>query len=103
MRFNLLIIFLIFLSALGCGQKPVTPENTAAASTSANSTAAPKSLEVTTAAALERSLPHSIEVTGNLEGQEEITVSSEVEGNIAEVFFDLGSYVKAGEKLVTLD
>jgi membrane fusion protein (multidrug efflux system) len=60
-------------------------------------------LEVSTAPVIERSLTSSLELTGNLEGQEEITVSSEIDGKVSEMYIDLGTYIKKGDKLFSLD
>lgn len=65
---------------------------------------APKQIiEVETATAESRELPSYLEATGNLTGDEQSDVAAVVGGRIAEVRFDIGSFVKKGDLLVKLD
>lgn len=60
-------------------------------------------IEVETATAESRELPSYLEATGNLTGDEQSDVAAVVGGRIAEVRFDIGSFVKKGDLLVKLD
>ena len=60
-------------------------------------------IEVETAIAESRELPSYLEATGNLTGDEQSDVAAVVGGRIAEVRFDIGSFVKKGDLLVKLD
>lgn len=60
-------------------------------------------LEVSTVPVVERNLSNALELNGTLEGQEEVIVSSELDGKISEMYIDLGSYIKKGDKLFSLD
>ena len=60
-------------------------------------------IEVETAIAESRELPSYLEATGNLTGDEQSDVAAVVGGRIAEVKFDIGSFVKKGDLLVKLD
>ena len=66
-------------------------------------TTAPTSISVTTSSVIERSLSSALELTGTLEGQEEVIISSELDGKLSSMHIDLGSYVKKGDKLFSLD
>ncbi len=98
---KLLILTMIISLILSACQRSQTP---AQADTSTNQTAAlPTVLDVSTAPTIERNLSSSLELTGTLEGQEEVIVSSEIDGKISEMYIDLGSYIKKGDKLFSLD
>lgn len=99
MKRNLIYMFVLLTALIACKQQPVVNKT----ETVNNTTTPAPATEVSTTTVIERAVNNSIEVTGTLEGQEEVTVSSEVEGTIAEINFDLGTYVKAGDLLVSLD
>lgn len=60
-------------------------------------------IEIEAASAESRELPSYLEATGNLTGDEQSDVAAVVGGRIAEVRFDIGSFVKKGDLLVKLD
>jgi membrane fusion protein, multidrug efflux system len=65
--------------------------------------ATPKTLEVTTAAAIKRELPQFFEATGSLAGDEQTDVAPQTSGKVVEVGVDIGSAVRRGQMLVKLD
>lgn len=94
-----LILLLPLLLFTAC--QPSQPQaNTSQASVL---TTAPTSISVTTSSVIERSLSSALELNGTLEGQEEVIVSSELDGKLSSMHIDLGSYVKKGDKLFSLD
>lgn len=64
---------------------------------------APKTVEVTTAAAIKRDLPQFFEATGSLAGDQQTDVAPQTSGKVVEVGVDIGSPVKRGQMLVKLD
>jgi len=74
-------------------------------SDSSNTSSVPSApiIEVETAKVISDELPTYLEVTGNLSGDEQSDVAPAIGGKIAEVRFDIGSFVKKGELLVRLD
>jgi len=66
-------------------------------------TATPKVVDVTTAAAIRRDLPEFIEATGSLAGDEQTDVAPQTSGKVVEVGVDIGSAVRRGQMLVKLD
>jgi len=66
-------------------------------------TATTKTVEVTTAAAIQRDLPQFFEATGSLAGAEQTDVAPQTAGKVVEVGVDIGSPVKRGQILVKLD
>lgn len=78
----------------GCG---------ASANTAANANAEPQVIDVKTAQAVVKPIPTYIEATGNLASDAQTDVAPAVAGKIAEVNFDIGSYVNQGDVLVRLD
>ncbi|MEW6730021.1 MAG: efflux RND transporter periplasmic adaptor subunit [Acidobacteriota bacterium] len=97
---TLLLLLLCCLTACS-GQR--TAETAATSTVGVQAASTPVALEVSTSEVVERAVTRTVEINGTLEGQEEITVSSEVEGTIRQVNFDLGSYVKVSDALITLD
>lgn len=96
-----LILLLPLLLFTACQRsEPPAQANTSQASVLAT---APTSISVTSSSVIERSLSSALELTGTLEGQEEVIVSSELDGKISSMHIDLGSYVKKGDKLFSLD
>jgi multidrug efflux pump subunit AcrA (membrane-fusion protein) len=68
-----------------------------------DSTATPKIVEVTTAAAISRELPQFFEATGSLAGAEQTDVAPQTTGKVIAVGVDIGSAVRRGQMLVQLD
>jgi HlyD family secretion protein len=96
-----LILLLPLLFFTSCQRsEPPAQANTSQASILATT---PTSISVTTSSIIERSLSSALELTGTLEGQEEVIVSSELDGKLSSMHIDLGSYVKKGDKLFSLD
>jgi RND family efflux transporter MFP subunit len=83
------------LLSAACGSRINT------ANTNANNQ--PQIIDVTTAQAAVKQIPTYFEATGNLAGDEQTDVAPAVAGKIAEVNFDVGSYVQKGSVLVRLD
>jgi multidrug efflux pump subunit AcrA (membrane-fusion protein) len=69
----------------------------------AEATAAPESVEVSTAPAVGRELPRHIEATGSLAADVSTDVAPTTGGKVVGVGFDLGSFVRQGQPLVRLD
>lgn len=90
--FNLLGVIAIVVTGCGGG-------------TSANSNKAPETpiVDVTTVQAVVRPIPTYFEATGNLASDAQTDVAPAVAGKIAEVNFDIGSYVNKGDVLIRLD
>lgn len=65
--------------------------------------AAPKVVEVTTAAAIKRDLPQFFEATGSLAGDQQTDVAPQTSGKVVAVGVDIGSAVRRGQMLVKLD
>lgn len=66
-------------------------------------TATPKVVDVTTAAAIQRELPEFFEATGSLAGDQQTDVAPQTAGKVVEVGVDIGSPVRRGQMLVKLD
>lgn len=88
---------LLLLATLGCSQSE-TPADAAAAKPAV---LAPKQVEVI--AASRQPWPRTISVQGALLADEDAVIGSKLAGRVAAVAVDLGSIVKKGEVLVTLD
>src|SRR6185503_2883920 len=101
----LFLLFISLISLAGCSSQKPGAESTSSSTVAAQTTKSQQSasLDVSVAEAVERSMNRTVEIMGSLEGQEEMTVSSEIDEKIDEVYFDFGTYVKAGDKLVSLD
>ncbi len=95
----ILLLPLLFFTACQRSEPPAQA-NTSQASVLAT---ASTSISVTTSSVIERSLSSALELTGTLEGQEEVIISSELDGKLSSMHIDLGSYVKKGDKLFSLD
>ena len=67
------------------------------------SSSTPKTVEVTTAAAISRELPSFFEATGSLAGDEQTDVAPQTSGKVVEVGVDIGSAVRRGQMIVRLD
>lgn len=77
--------------------------SSANSATTANANNQPAIVDVTTAQAVIKPIPTYIEATGNLASDAQTDVAPAVSGKIAEVNFDIGSYVSQGDVLVRLD
>ena len=89
---------LLLLATLGCGQEAATLADAAAAKPAV---VAPKQVEVV--AATRESWPRTVSVQGALLADEDAVIGSKLAGRVATIAVDLGSIVKKGEPLVTLD
>ena len=69
----------------------------------ANANTQPTTVDVTTAQAIVKPIPTYFEATGNLASDAQTDVAPTVAGKIAQVNFDVGSYVQKGDVLVRLD
>lgn len=99
MRSYFPIFALVILSAAvlsGCGSN-------ANSATVSNSNIQAAVVDVKTERAVIRPIPTYIEATGNLASDAQTDVAPAVSGKIAEVNFDIGSYVNQGDVLVRLD
>ncbi|HEV7701387.1 MAG TPA: efflux RND transporter periplasmic adaptor subunit [Pyrinomonadaceae bacterium] len=68
-----------------------------------NANSQPTVVDVTTTQAIVKPIPTYFEATGNLASDESTDVAPNVAGKIAEVNFDVGSFVQRGSVLVRLD
>ncbi|MEP6848134.1 MAG: efflux RND transporter periplasmic adaptor subunit [Acidobacteriota bacterium] len=99
MRNRKAIIFtLLLLSAFGGGGACRRSDG----STNSSNTQ-PTTVDVTTAQAIVKPIPTYFEATGNLASDAQTDVAPTVAGKIAQVNFDVGSYVQKGDVLVRLD
>jgi len=89
---------LLLLATLGCGEEAATLADAAAAKPAV---VAPKQVEVV--AAIRQACPRTVSVQGALLADEDAVVGSKLAGRVEAVTVDLGSIVKKGEPLVTLD
>ena len=89
------LIAVSVLLATGC--------RSGAANTNANTASTPTTIDVTTTQAVVKPIPTYFEATGNLVGDESTDVAPVIAGKIAQVNFDVGSYVTKGSVLVRLD
>src|ERR1043166_9167519 len=80
----------------GCGARGATSVNV-------NVNSQPTTVDVTTTQAVVKPIPTYFEATGNLVSDEATDVAPNVAGKIAEVNFDVGSFVSKGSVLVRLD
>ncbi|HYJ92795.1 MAG TPA: efflux RND transporter periplasmic adaptor subunit [Pyrinomonadaceae bacterium] len=74
-----------------------------ATSANSNTNNQPQVIDVTTAQAVIKPIPTYFEATGNLVSDAQTDVAPAVAGKIAQVNFDIGSYVNQGDVLVRLD
>lgn len=65
--------------------------------------AAPKAVDVTTAAAIKRDLPRFFEATGSLTGDQQTDVAPQTSGKVVALGVDIGSHVSRGQMLIRLD
>lgn len=92
-----LLLFAAALVFTGCGSRTTVNVNAAAANSQ------PQTVDVTTTQAVVRQIPTYFEATGNLASDATTDVAPNVAGKIAEVNFDVGSFVQRGSVLVRLD
>ena len=92
-----LIAVIVAMSMLnsGCGSRSGSNANTANTQT--------QIVDITTAQAEIKQIPTYFEATGNLASDEATDVAPAVAGKIAQVNFDVGSFVTKGSVLVRLD
>ncbi len=90
------LISVTVFGATGCG-------SSANSATVANANDQPSVVDVTTVQAVIKPIPTYFEATGNLASDAQTDVAPAVSGKIAEVNFDIGSYVNQGDVLVRLD
>jgi len=83
-------------AVMSCGGSKANVRKEEASST-------PKTVEVTTAAAISRELPSFFEATGSLAGDEQTDVAPQTAGKVVEVGVDIGSAVRRGHMIVRLD
>lgn len=94
----------IFFSTLSISAIAIFSISCSSGDTETASKPTPKQIiEIEAATAESRELPSYLEATGNLTGDEQSDVAAVVGGRIAEVRFDIGSFVKKGDLLVKLD
>ena len=86
----------IAVFAVSCGGSKANVRNDAPS-------AAPKIVEVTTAAAIKRDLPLFFEATGSLAGDKQTDVAPQTSGKVVAVGVDIGTPVRRGQMLVQLD
>jgi len=99
-KFVLISVILGLLAGLGCAAK----SSDSSASANANANAAPEPLvSVSTAPVVERTAPRALEVVGSLQAQDEVTVSSQASGNLDTITVDVGSQLRRGQIVATLD
>lgn len=91
----LLILLGLIVFFTGCGR------GSSAANSNKAAEAAP--VDVTTAQAIVKQIPTYFEATGNLASDAQTDVAPAVAGKIAEVNFDIGTYVNKGDVLLRLD
>jgi multidrug efflux system membrane fusion protein len=78
--------------AAGCGGRPATAR-----------AGGPPAVPVQVAVAQQQDVPRRVESIGTVQAQRSVSVKSQVDGIIAQVHFQEGQEVKAGDALVTLD
>jgi multidrug efflux pump subunit AcrA (membrane-fusion protein) len=71
--------------------------------TTTNVSAAPATVDVTTAPAITRELPRFFEATGSFVADQQTDVAPQISGKVVAVGVELGSYVKQGQMIVKLD
>lgn len=93
----------ILLTSTACQQSQPPAQADTKSNTNPSPTNVSAIMDVSTTTVIERNLSNSLDLTGTLEGQEETVVSSELDGKISEMHIDLGSYIKKGDKLFSID
>ena len=83
------------IAAAACGSRADSAVN--------NANSEPAVVDITAAQAVVREIPSYFEATGNLASDTQTDVAPAIAGKIAEVNFDIGTFVKTGDVLVRLD
>lgn len=91
------------LLASACGHSNAETKKDGGASAGEAAAATPAVIDVTTAPAIMRQLPRYFEATGSLAAAEQTDVAPTVGGRVASIGVDLGSYVRKGQVIATLD
>lgn len=91
-----MLLAIAVLFTAGCGSR-------ADSATAANANRQPDTVEITTAEAVVQPIPSYIEATGNLTSDAQSDVAPAVAGKIAEVNFDIGTYLNQGDVMIRLD
>jgi len=94
---TLLLIGVISL-AISCGGSKANVRQDAPGAASS-----PATVDVTTAAAITRDLPRFFEATGSLAADEQTDVAPQTSGKVVALGVDIGTYVKRGQMILTLD
>ncbi len=94
---TLLLICVISL-AISCGGSKANVRQDPPGSASS-----PATVDVTTAAAITRDLPRFFEATGSLAADEQTDVAPQTSGKVVALGVDIGTYVKRGQMILTLD
>lgn len=94
---TLLLIGVISL-AISCGGSKANVREDAPGAASS-----PATVDVTTAAAITRDLPRFFEATGSLAADEQTDVAPQTSGKVVALGVDIGTYVKRGQMILTLD
>src|SRR6266404_4492564 len=94
---TLLLIGVISL-AISCGGSKANVRQDAPGTASS-----PATVDVTTAAAITRDLPRFFEATGSLAADEQTDVAPQTSGKVVALGVDIGTYVKRGQMILTLD
>lgn len=91
-----LLALMIVVVTCGCGKSSGSTGN-------GNANNQPQIIDVTTTPAIVKPIPTYFEATGSLASDEQTDVAPTVAGKIAQVNFDVGSFVQKGDVLVRLD
>jgi multidrug efflux pump subunit AcrA (membrane-fusion protein) len=100
LKLTLLVLLAVAAGSglMACNRSNGQPNN---ASTSASPT--PSAIEVSAAPTVLRQLPRFFEATGSLAPDQQTDVAAETSGKVAAVGVDMGSSVRRGQMIVTLD
>jgi RND family efflux transporter MFP subunit len=94
----LCLLVAAYLAAAGCQQEiPAAPEKAAAAAPSAGARA------VRVVPAAETTVARTVAATGTLAADEQVVLGTKVVGRLAEISVDLGSLVKKGQSVASID
>ena len=94
----LCLLVAAYLAAAGCQQEiPAAPKKTAAAAPGAGARA------VRVVPAAETTVARTVAATGTLAADEQVVLGTKVVGRLAEISVDLGSLVKKGQPIASID
>ena len=93
---SLVVLLVAFAAGTACNRSKGAPNNNAA-------TAPPAVIDVSTTAAVVRQLPRYFEATGSFAANEKSDVMPSTTGKVVALGVDMGSYVRRGQMVVTLD